>query len=93
MAFIEIDIYKHQSLEIFVWFGEELAVGSVDACVAVVDVGRFDGGVFGGGRVGEDAGWREALEGREDVGAGFDRVGGGYDVGIGVGRIGVRVHG
>ena len=57
--------------------------------MAVVAVGRFD---FDAGRgVLGNTVLREALEGREHVGAGFDGVGWADDVGIGVADIGIGV--
>ena len=61
--------------------------------MAVVDVGGFDGGVFGRGSVGKNAFEGETLEGCEDVGAGFYGVGWGDDIGVWVRDVGVGVIG
>lgn len=86
---LDAHINEYQPIEILGRFSQQAAVRAVDPGVAVVAVWCFD---FDVRRcVLGDTLLREALEGREHVGAGFDGVGWADDVGIGVADVGVGV--
>jgi hypothetical protein len=90
LRFVEVDVHEHEAFEVLGGFLDQaLAVGSVDARVAVVDAVVFR--LLSGGSLEFDAFGRDGLEGCQGEGAGFDGVGGCDDVGVGVADVGVWV--
>jgi hypothetical protein len=90
VGLVEVDVDVDQTLEVLGGLGDQgLAVGTVDASVAVVDVVVLGGLARRG--LESDTGGRDGLERCQGEGGGLNGVRRGDDVGVGIADVGVRV--